>query len=96
MSLSVEFFNERVSAIARSESRGYQEIESFLEKNKLNMDHLLRRGLVQSFVGDTATYFNYEVTIEGAAFLAESKEHQFIAVRPGQEGALLDRIDGLV
>lgn len=96
MSLDQRFFEERERAISRSELRGYEEIESFVERHKLSMDDLTVRGLIESERPDTATIFCYFVTEEGKKYLAQSKHHQFIAVRPGQKDALLDYIDGLV
>lgn len=97
MCLDQRFFEERERAISRSELRGYEEIESFIERHKLSMDDLIVRGLIESDdMADTATIFCYIVMEEGKKYLAESKQHQFIAVRPGQKDALLDCIDGLV
>lgn len=97
MSLGHQFFKDRQRAISRSELRGYEEIESFLKRHELSMDDLIRSELVtcgKSLI--SAIMFDYSVTEEGKKYLAESKQHQFIAVRPGQKDALLDCIDGLV
>lgn len=96
MSLDRDYFDKRNQAISRSEQRGYEEIESFLERHQLSMDDLLVNGLVENTPRNTATIFCYSVTMEGKNYLAESSKHQFIAVRPDRKDALLDRIDGLV
>lgn len=96
MSLTKVFFDKRHQAISRSERRGYEEIESFLERHELTMDDLLENDLVEhSPIVSSATIFFYSVTEEGREYLAESRRHQFIAVRPDKKDDLLDRIDGL-
>lgn len=96
MSLTEDFFDKRNHAISRSERRGYEEIESFLKSHELTMNDLLENDLVERdpFV-TSATIFLYTVTDEGRKYLAESRRHQFIAVRPDKKDDLLDRIDGL-